>query len=276
MLRAIAKPFIQSVEWMYRTPKLRRLLIETRSEFDDSVQFDVAGTPIKICISSRMENMRAQHILTKEPDTISWLNKLQPNELFIDVGANIGIYSLYAAAVRGSRVIAFEPEAQNFAALVKNISLNNLGDRVSAWPYALSSKSGPLELNLTAITAGGSQHTAGEPINELGRRFKPIFVQGAVAIQLDTALEKIVPGEAPRFIKIDIDGAEQKVIAGMAAQLNTPSLEQILIEMPVDRSKAPAIYERIKGAGFVASAPGWVNNERGNVIFTRKNPGKHV
>src|SRR5688572_2023380 len=75
---------------------------------------------------------RVQTLYTKEPDTIAWINRMKPGDVLFDVGANMGQYSLLAAQ-RGVRVHAFEPEAQNFALLVRNIIVNNLTDPVTAW-----------------------------------------------------------------------------------------------------------------------------------------------
>ena len=68
---------------------------------------------------------RVETLLTKEPATIDWLNRLDSSSILLDVGANVGMYSIYASALRGSKVFAFEPESQNFSILVKNIFLNN-------------------------------------------------------------------------------------------------------------------------------------------------------
>ena len=72
---------------------------------------------------------------TKEKDTIAWIDSMQPGETFIDIGANMGIYTIYAAK-RGLKVIAFEPEAQNYALLCRSIMINELD--VQAYCVALS------------------------------------------------------------------------------------------------------------------------------------------
>ena len=71
---------------------------------------------------------RANTFDTEEPETIGWLDTLAADDILWDVGANVGMYSIYAARFRRCKVIAFEPESQNFAVLVRNISLNGLQD----------------------------------------------------------------------------------------------------------------------------------------------------
>lgn len=74
---------------------------------------------------------RVDSLFEKEPITIQWIGELAAGEVLVDVGANVGMYTIWAAKTRGARVFAFEPEAQNYALLNRNIVLNNLGAR---WP----------------------------------------------------------------------------------------------------------------------------------------------
>ena len=53
--------------------------------------------------------MRARSLLSKEPETITWLDRLEEDDVLWDVGACVGSYSIYAAVRRGVRVVAFEP-----------------------------------------------------------------------------------------------------------------------------------------------------------------------
>ena len=77
----------------------------------------VRGLSIDLLVTSEIEHYRADTYASKEPDTLDWLDaELNDEDVFFDIGANIGVYSLYAAALNaGCRVFAFEPEAQNFA-----------------------------------------------------------------------------------------------------------------------------------------------------------------
>ena len=269
-LRTFAAPLLGLAQRLYRTPSARRLMVELRESFDDRVRVMEGEPPVYLHVTSRMEHQRATGFLSKEPDTIVWLNQLNAGDLFVDIGANVGVYSLYAAMRRSARVIAFEPEAQNFAALNRNLWDNKPPHRVTALPYALSDRDAPIQLHLAMLTSGGSHHTAGEAIDEQGRRFTPKYVQDTVATTLDAILKVIAPGQCPRFIKIDVDGSEPAILAGMPCTLADKRLEQVLVEMPVDPADAPAVYEQFRGAGFSFQKPGWVNKGRGNIIFTRR------
>ena len=75
----------------------------------------------KTYIKNRMDRM-----LSKEPETIKWINGFDKTSVFFDIGANIGIYSLYSAIVKENSVYAFEPHAASYKNLLESINLNKL------------------------------------------------------------------------------------------------------------------------------------------------------
>src|SRR5678815_6110374 len=91
-----------------------------------------------------IEVMRAQTLLTKEPGTIAWLEKhLRPDDVFYDIGANIGCYTLFAASrITTGHVYAFEPNVVNARSLMRNVEVNKLEARVTVVTVALYSASG--------------------------------------------------------------------------------------------------------------------------------------
>lgn len=153
---------------------------------------------------------RVSSLQTKEADTYAWVNAMDPADTLIDIGANIGQYSLLAAK-RGVRVHAFEPESQNFALLVRNIAINNLGSFITPWPVALSDHLSMEVLHLSSIVAGGSCHAYGEPISFTGERKDFPYRQGSISTTLDHFCARY---GTPTHIKIDVDGFEHLVIAG--------------------------------------------------------------
>lgn len=100
------------------------------------------------------------HFLDKEPDTIEWINGFQKGETLLDVGANIGVFSLYAG-LRGHKVVAVEPESQNYSLLNQNIFLNKLDEKVEAFNIALSDKNGATSLYLSEFAPGMALHAVG-------------------------------------------------------------------------------------------------------------------
>ena len=73
--------------------------------------------PFKMIVETEIEKWRRDTFWEKEPETIAWIDDMEPGEILFDVGANIGIYTLYAAS-RGVRVIAIEPVFENYSRLV--------------------------------------------------------------------------------------------------------------------------------------------------------------
>lgn len=167
---------------------------------------------------------RVETLYTKEPDTIAWIQGMQPGETLYDVGANMGQYSMYAGK-RGIYVHAFEPEAQNFALMVRNVSINKMSN-VKCWPLALAEKPGIAELHLSTMKAGGSCHSYDESLDFHGNEKQFPFVQGSMATTIDIFSAKY---GAPDHIKIDVDGFEHLVIDGAINTL--PKVKSVLIEI---------------------------------------------
>lgn len=153
---------------------------------------------------------RVQTLYTKEPCTIRWINEMCPSDVLFDVGANIGQYSMLAAK-KGVKVHAFEPEAQNFALLVRNIALNKLSETCTAWPVALSDHLSMEVLHLSCLMSGGSCHAYGDPKNYNGETKQFPYQQGSISTTLDHFSAKY---GYPTHIKIDVDGFEHLVVKG--------------------------------------------------------------
>ena len=180
---------------------------------------------------------RARTYHTEEPETIAWLDRMDSSSVYWDVGANVGLYAIHAARFRGARVLAFEPESQNFALLVENVFLNRVGDLCRPACIALSGRSGPGELAVRYLTKGGaynhfldgttpptpeSQETSGN--NSAGLH------QVVYSVTLDDLVHEW--GETPpTHLKIDVDGLEPSIIAGAHRLLDCMTLRTVLIEI---------------------------------------------
>lgn len=152
-----------------------------------------------------MTQWRVQSLRTKEPDTLTWIAGFQNGDILVDVGANVGMYTIWAAKTREVQVFAFEPESQNYALLNKNIYINQMSGWVRAYSVALSDTEGFSDLYLSQFSAGGSCHTFGEQVDFNLNPFNSAFNQGCYCTTLDKLVAQgIVP--APHHIKIDVDG----------------------------------------------------------------------
>jgi FkbM family methyltransferase len=163
---------------------------------------------------------RVRSMFTKEPDTIKWIKGMAKGDVFIDIGANVGIYTIFAA-VRGLKVYAFEPEAQNYALLTQNIFVNE--QNAKAYCLALSDKQELSGLYLSTFNPGGSCHTFGESLDHHLKPRTEGLIQGCVSMRLDDL------GINADHIKIDVDGFEHKVIRGGEKTIRTA--QSVLIEI---------------------------------------------
>jgi FkbM family methyltransferase len=173
---------------------------------------------------------RAKTLLTKEPETIAWLNKIKTNSVIYDIGANVGVYSIYAAAVRDCRVLSFEPSFLNLELLFRNIQTNNLQDKITIVPLSLSNKSQIEDFYMQEGDNiwGGAHNSSGSNRSQDGTEMQKFKTSSQMALSLDD-LVNIFNLPTPSHIKIDVDGLEDRVLqGGLKTFGNTKS---ILIEI---------------------------------------------
>ncbi|HKA39705.1 MAG TPA: FkbM family methyltransferase [Burkholderiales bacterium] len=192
---------------------------------------------------------RVDSLLEKEPITLRWIAGCAAGEALVDVGANVGMYSIWAAKTRGMMVYAFEPEAQNYALLNRNIALNSLDAQVKAYCLALSDRAGYSELHLSTHQLGGSCHSLGERVDFKHEPMRPVYSQGCIAARLDDLVAQgVVP--MPEHVKIDVDGFEPKVIAGARKVLADRKLRSLLIETNRNLADHMQMVAELESLGF--------------------------
>ena len=205
------------------------------------------GVNIFYATPNNTTRWRVESLFTKEPCTIDWIAGFGSGEVLVDIGANVGMYTIWAAKTRGARVFAFEPESQNYAVLNRNILMNGIGGQAKAYCLALSNESGLSELHLSETSIGGSCHSLGEQVDFRHQPMKPVFSQGCVAARLDDLVAAgVVP--LPDYIKIDVDGFEPKVIAGAARVIREKKVKSLLIEV---NQNLPDHMEMVKELGVL-------------------------
>lgn len=244
MLRKAAKKFLPS----FLIEAIRAFMTHRKlSEItDEEVRILVRGVKIKIGICSALEKWRCDTYETKEPETLDWIDQMKPGDILYDIGANIGLYSLYAALRSRCRVYAFEPESQNFARLVKNCYRNHLTN-ITPYCIALGDKLTLDILYVTEMIAGDSQHSFGTQKNDYGRKYS--FKQGSICMPLDDLCFTFgMP--IPNYIKVDVDGLEKEIIKGSQKVLLHEQLRSVLIEINRRDGEENFIEEILKRSGF--------------------------
>lgn len=219
-------------------------------------EITVADHQIRFVESNRLSTKRVQTLFTKEPTTIPWLESFQRDELFLDIGANVGMYSVYAAIVSGAKVYSFEPEALNFAELNKNIFINGLHDRIIAYCVALNDTDEINHLLLGGFAEGLSHHDFGENTWKEDKDFGAIKTnkdsrlrQGSVSYRLDSLIDKGALA-VPQHIKIDVDGLEWRIVNSSKKTFESPQLKSVLIEIDHRIPECLQIVEKMTDLGW--------------------------
>jgi FkbM family methyltransferase len=169
-----------------------------------------------------------------------WKRHLVPGDLFLDIGANIGIYTIYAADI-GASVIACEPDPRNYARLVENVEFN--GYEVQALNVAVADRPGTLRLT--------------QGLDSLNHLLLSAADEG---IEVEaTTLDQILGDRHAAGTKIDVEGAEGLVLTGAAHALAQQQIDMIQFEWAghqIDRGDdATSAPEVLREAGYSLFRP---------------------
>lgn len=144
---------------------------------------------------------------------------LRPDDLFADVGANAGSYTVLAGKVAGARTIAFEPGHEAADVFGHIVALNGIGALVDLRRDAVGGHNG-----IVRFTRG------------LGTMNK-VADDGDQEVRLVT-LDNALAGDVPTAIKFDIEGGEDAAVAGARGTLGSPRMQVLLIETVSEQSAA--------------------------------------
>jgi FkbM family methyltransferase len=225
------------------------LTLEEYERLNPRSEIEHQGVRMLFATPSTFTRWRVESIYTKEPWTLEWIAGFGAGEILLDCGANVGMYTIWAAATRRTRVYAFEPEAQNYALLNRNILINQLSDLVRAYCMGLSDEPGLTALHIADLRVGGSCHAVGEALDFEHKPLKAVFAQGCAAQTLDELIRaRQIP--VPNHIKIDVDGFEPKVIAGARTTLEDRAVKSLLIETNQNLEDHRRMVRDLNALGF--------------------------
>jgi FkbM family methyltransferase len=180
---------------------------------------------------------------------------IRPGGVFLDIGANIGFFTILGARLVGEAgsVVAFEPEPQNVAALRDNIALNGFAN-VTVVAAAVSSSSGTAPLHVA--------HRATARLLS-GNRDARTALQVATTSVDDYLVQH--PGLKPDVLKLDVEGHEIKVIEGMRETL-ARLRPTVLCELHRTNVEVEAAFDEVgyrttvlDRSGSIAGAPWWAH-----------------
>jgi FkbM family methyltransferase len=212
---------------------------------------DGSATSLRIYTPNLINYFRAESFSTKEPETLEWIDKYGKGKIFYDIGANIGLYSVYFSKKHLRHSYAFEPSVFNLECLARNINLNNLQDLITIMPFALSEKTFESKFYLSSIEMGSAHSTFGKKIGHDGLILNSKFEYLSVGFALDFLIDNLTM-QPPGLIKIDVDGIEDLVLQGAQKILTSPDLISILVEVNEDYTHlSHAVTTVLLNSGFV-------------------------
>ena len=187
---------------------------------------------------------------TREPETLAWIDAFETPCRYWDIGANIGVFSIYAGLRLGVEVRAFEPAAASYGALCRNIEANRLGDRVQAYCLAISDRTELGRLNLSGTNAGSVFNAFESTDDCFGNEIAVVSRQGMVGFSIDS-FRRLFGLAAPNYLKIDVDSIEERILAGARETLRDPDLRSVLIELEAaDTYRNDLLTDALEAAGF--------------------------
>lgn len=239
------------------------------------VSSPIPGGELKFFAPTPILRARAASVMSKEPETIEWLDTLTPPSVLWDIGANVGLFSLYAAVARRCTVLAFEPSAANYAVLARNVQINRVTDRLTAYCVALSgvTELGVLNLDSPAMGTAMTQFGHAGEKSRYSSNDTPM-THGMIGITVDEFIERFAP-PFPTHIKLDVDGLEWPILQGAARTLRDRRVTSIIAELSItQRDERDTAIAFLEAAGFTLAVQGSPQGEPGeqgaNHLFVRK------
>jgi FkbM family methyltransferase len=256
----------------------KRTRAELIAEFSEKMSTEVAvdGQVLKFYTPTPALIRRAEDLLAKEPDMIRWLNTIPMGSILWDVGANVGVFSLYAARMRQATVLGFEPLAANFHVLSRNIQINNLEKQVTAFcvAFADGSKLGVLNVASPEMGTSLSQFGRAGEVSPYWDGSITATTQGMVGFTIDEFIAQFRP-PFPNYLKIDVDGLEWPILRGAKQMLGDSRLRSAMIELSVsNKEETSEALSFLKERGLHLTSTGEIQGtasaKAANHLFERR------
>ena len=204
---------------------------------DSYKKISILSKEVNFFIPNQLTDWRIETFFTKEPETLEWIDNFEKKDkiIFWDIGANIGLYSIYSV-LRNENVstISFEPSTSNLRVLSRNISINNLENKIKILSAPLSNKENQfLTMNEGDFIEGGALNTFGENYDFAGELFDSKMKYKILGTTIKNLLDNNIL-EIPNYIKIDVDGIEHLILEGAGKYLKDKRIKSLSIEINED------------------------------------------
>ncbi len=223
---------------------------------DSYIKIIIHGKKINFYAPNHLIRFRLNTFWTKEPETLEWIRSFKKKNntiIFWDIGANVGLYSIYSALYhkKNSKVLSFEPSVNNTRILARNININNLQNKISLISIPVGSKKLTIEnfYDKSFIEGSAFNNLASPEIKNENTNFN----KNSYKVLTSTLDELIVIGKLkiPNYIKIDVDGNEYEILNGAKKILGSRELNSILVELDENnKSKMRKTIKLLKKNNF--------------------------
>ena len=221
---------VQSMVGAFSRSAIGRFALDqvTKSLMNSTRTIKHGEVDLTFSMPNSLNHYRIDTFSTKEPETLEWIDRLPFGSVVWDIGANIGLYTCYAAKARGCKVFAFEPSVFNLELLARNVFLNSLSNQVVMVPIPLSNNIAVNTFNMTSMEWGGALSSFGQLYGQDGESMNKLFEFQTIGVSMADALTLLdIP--QPDFIKMDVDGIEHLILSGGAPVLK--NAKGVLIEI---------------------------------------------
>ena len=234
--------FLLIIDFLFRKVFNRNGFLPSIHDYIESKQYYpkmINNKKIIFFCPSGRSLISVQKLYIKEPETLNWINNFQLNNsnkiIFWDIGANIGLYSIYAAVkFKDINVIAFEPSTSNTRTLSRNISINDLDSKINIFPLALSNKESVIScFSETRFEEGGAMSNFDSNTDIGGQILEENKIKNKYNL-FGTNIDSLILNktlDVPNYIKIDVDGIEHLILKGAKNLLKNNNLKELSIEM---------------------------------------------
>jgi len=227
------KKVIKNFSSKYSSTKLGKFVNETIINDTMNHFYDVEhrGVQLRFSTPNTLTHWRAENFSINEPETLEWIDQIPEGAVLWDVGANVGLFSVYAAKKVKCTVFAFEPSVFNLELLARNLFLNDIREQVTIIPLALSEHLGGNMMHMTTTEWGGALSSFGKEFGWDGKSIQDVFTVNTFGLSMDKAVS-LLNLPAPDFIKLDVDGIEHFILGGGTITLR--GIKSIIIEINDD------------------------------------------
>lgn len=235
----------------------KKKFLVTFNEFisnDSYKSIKILNNSISFFTPNKITEWRINTFFQKEPETLEWIDNFENKNkiVFWDIGGNIGLYSIYAALRHSNiEIFTFEPSTSNLRVLSRNISLNQLDEKITICQFPLTDKNNSfLLMKENGFEEGGSMNSFGENYDYNGNSFTSNHQYKIYGTSINYLLDNNIL-KIPNYIKIDVDGIEHLILKGAKNFLKHKKITQILVEMnPRYKSQFNLINKILKKSGF--------------------------